>query len=197
MLAERGAPLGESQVGHGTAIAQDASGPAAERTWKSAFLPASATRGLVMFAIEHTSPEDSLPLIPPVDRAGSVDAVDHVVVMSPDLDASKALYEEVLGLRLALDRSFEKRGVRLVFFRVGGLTVEIGGRLGADPDPESTDRFGGLAYQVPDADAAQSRLSAAGFDVSEVRDGHKPGTRVFTVRDAPAGVPILILQPVG
>jgi acetylornithine deacetylase/succinyl-diaminopimelate desuccinylase-like protein len=40
----------------------------------------------------------------------------------------------------------------------------------------------------------QARLAAAGFDVSEVRQGRKPGTKVFTVRDAPGGVPTLMLS---
>ena len=38
-------------------------------------------------------------------------------------------------------------------------------------------------------------LTAAGFDVSDVRAGHKPGTRVCTVRDAPGAVPALIIEP--
>jgi hypothetical protein len=47
---------------------------------------------------------------------------------------------------------------------------------------------------VADPEAARARMAAAGFDVSEVRAGRKPGTHVFTVRDAPAGVPTLMLS---
>jgi len=47
---------------------------------------------------------------------------------------------------------------------------------------------------VRDADAIRVRLVAAGLDVSEVRDGHKPGTRVCTVRGDPCGVPTLLLE---
>ena len=73
--------------------------------------------------------------------------------------------------------------------------------LKAPVSPESLgepDRFGGLAWRVTEPHAAQARIAAAGFDVSEVRIGRKPGTHVFTVRDAPAGVPTLMLsaQPV-
>jgi len=42
---------------------------------------------------------------------------------------------------------------------------------------------------------SRARLDASGFDVSEVRDGRKPGTRVFSVRGGTCGVPTLILQP--
>ena len=59
--------------------------------------------------------------------------------MSPDIEAARALYGDGLGLRLALDRSFEAWGVRLLFFRVGGLTVEVAAPLpGAAPgSPDS------------------------------------------------------------
>jgi len=132
-----------------------------------------------------------------IDPAARIRSLDHVVVMSADPEATRKFYLEGLGLRLALDKTFEKRGVRLLFFRVGGTTIEIGARVGADPQPGATDRFGGLAWQVPDIDAIQARLAADRFDVSEVRTGHKPGTRVCTVRDPVHGVPTLLIEPVG
>lgn len=131
-----------------------------------------------------------------VDPASAVRALDHVVVFSADADTTRDFYGEALGIRLALDRSFENRGVRLLFFRLGGTTIEIGSRLGADPQPDAPDRFGGLAWQVPDIDAIQSRLLADRFDVSEIRDGNKPGTRVCTVRDPVHEVPTLLIEPV-
>jgi catechol 2,3-dioxygenase-like lactoylglutathione lyase family enzyme len=124
-----------------------------------------------------------------------IQALDHVVVFSADVEATRDFYADRLGIRLALDRTFEKRGVRLLFFRIGGVTIEIGGRLGLEPQPDSLDRFGGLAWQVPDIEAIQSRLRADRFDVSEIRDGNKPGTRVCTVRDPVHDVPTLLIEP--
>ena len=72
-----------------------------------------------------------------------------------------------------------------------------GARIGVDPQPEASDRFGGLAWQVPDIDAVQARLAADRFDVSEIRTGNKPGTRVCTVRDPVHSVPTLLIGPVG
>ena len=46
------------------------------------------------------------------------------------------------------------------------------------------------------SDAAHARMKEAGLDVSSVRDGHKPGTRVMSVTGDPLGVPTLIIQPV-
>jgi catechol 2,3-dioxygenase-like lactoylglutathione lyase family enzyme len=118
-------------------------------------------------------------------------------VRTPDAEAARSLYGEALGLRLALDREFPQWGARLLFFRVGGVTVEIAAELGAAPAIGVGDRLWGLSWRVGDADAARARLAAAGFDVSEVRPGRRPGTRVLTVRDGTHGVPTLILEPAG
>ena len=189
-LRERGVEVADPQPGSG----RDAKS-GAERHWRNAILTPAASRGLLLFVIQHESPPERLPMSEPTDAEAAVHALDHVVVMSPDADGTRALYRDGLGLRLALDRTFEKRGVRLLFFRTGGTTVEIGSSTARPPDPEAPDRFGGLAWKVASADPARARLAAAGFDVSKVRPGHKPGTRVFTVRDAPGSVPTLVIEP--
>jgi len=115
-------------------------------------------------------------------------------VQSTDADASRALYGDVLGLRLALDRKFEDWGVRLMFFRTGHLTVEVAASL-AQAEAAAVDRFWGISWRVPDLDATHARLVAAGFDVSEIRTGRRPGTRVATVRAETHGVATLIIGP--
>jgi hypothetical protein len=72
--------------------------------------------------------------------------------------------------------------------------VEIGSRLGADAPSDGPDRLSGLAWRVTDPEAAQARIAKAGFDVSEVRSGRKPGTKVFTVRSGVPGAPTLMLS---
>ena len=52
-----------------------------------------------------------------------------------------------------------------------------------------------MCWRVADIDATHARLVAAGIDVSEVRTGRKPGTRVMTVRNGTCGVPTLLVQP--
>ncbi len=190
-LRARGLAVAEPAAGEGR------SDEGAVRRWRSVFLPLAATRGIPVFAIEHESPEGALPLREPSARASSVAALDHVVVTSADLDASRRVYGETLSLRLALDRTFEERGLRILFFRVAGVTVEVAGRARPGASADAVDAFGGLAYRVADADAARERIAGAGFDVSPVRDGAKPGTRVCTVRGDPCGVPTLIIEPAG
>lgn len=190
-MAARGVSLGPLREGEGR---DDATGRV--RRWVSAFVPEPVSRGIPLFAIEHRSPEDLLPMREP-DAApdAAVAALDHVVVESPDLEASRRLYGEQLGLRLALDRTFDARGLRILFFRIGGVTVEVVGSVGEAPDPAAPDRFGGLAYRVGDVGAARERIGASGLDVSWVRRGAKPGTRVCTVRGRPLGVATLLIGP--
>jgi len=127
----------------------------------------------------------------PVDPCGAA-RLDHAVVLTTDFDAALTLYGERLGLRLALDRSFPRRGVRILFFRIAGVTVEVAGPLDP-PEVLASDHFGGLAWRGSNVVAWRERLVREGVTVSEGRVGHKPGTRVCTVSDRTAGVPTLLI----
>lgn len=165
------------------------------RRWRTAMLPASHTRGVLLIAIEHGSP-DLLPEAAPVGPPNAVvSGIDHAVVQTADADATIALYRDGLGLRLALDRSFPDWGMRLVFLRVGGVTIELAQPLRDSGQPRDTDQLWGLSWRVPDAGAARARLVEAGLDVSDVRAGRKPGTRVVSVKDGTCGVPTLLIEP--
>jgi catechol 2,3-dioxygenase-like lactoylglutathione lyase family enzyme len=165
------------------------------RRWRTVMLPAARTRGVLLFAIEHGSP-DLLPEAAPVGSPNAVvSGIDHTVVQTANADAAIALYRDGLGLRLALDRSFPDWGMRLVFLRVGGVTVELAQPLRDPSQPPETDRLWGISWRVPDAEAARARLVESGLDVSEVRPGRKPGTRVISVKDGTCGVPTLLIEP--
>lgn len=195
-LRERGVAVGEPEPGEGRRDESVGSSAApVGRVWSTLWLPVAATRGLPLFAIQHRSPASRLPLQPPdAGPDAAIHALDHVVVISDDPAASPAIYSDLLGLRLALDRDFEQRGVRICFFRVGGVTIEVAGPRVPAADAAAPDRFGGIAYRVRDVDAARRRLVADGFDVSASRPGHKPGTRVCSVRAGTCGVPTLLLE---
>ena len=166
------------------------------RRWRRVPLPLDKTRGVLLFGIEHLTPPDMLPEATAVDaEASCIFGIDHAVVQTPDPEAAIALYGDGLGLRLALDRSFPQWGMRLIFFRVGGVTVEIAHPLEKAEALGIHDRLWGITWRVPDADAAHARLTSAGIPVSEVRKGRKPGTRVLTVKDGTCGVPTLLIEP--
>lgn len=126
-------------------------------------------------------------------------AIDHVVVHTTAPERAISLWRDRLGLRLALDREFPARRLRLLFFRSGGITLEYASPLPADGEPASSepagdDRLYGVSYRVTDLAARRERLLAAGVDVSALRPGMRPGTTVATVRSGTAGVPTLLLQ---
>jgi catechol 2,3-dioxygenase-like lactoylglutathione lyase family enzyme len=159
-------------------------GPA--RVYRAVELSPRMTRGLQLLAVERSDTEslrDAASFAPSMAHA-----LDHVVIRSSALAAARALYGEQLGLRCALDTRIS--GVGMLFFRVGGVTVEVV----EDAACGDTDSFYGAAYRVEDLDACRSRLSAAGHTLSEVRDGRKPGTRVFTLRSGHHGMPTLYLS---
>lgn len=164
----------------------------ARRYWTTSSLDPETTAGLqILLCAPPRDPAAWAPSTP--SGPAPVTRLDHVVVASPNADRALGIYGAKLGLDLRLDRSNPQWGARQLFFAAGPSVVEIGASL-KTPALEAPDRFGGLAWRVADADAAQARLAAAGFNVSEVRTGRKPGTRVFTVRDAPAALPTLMIQ---
>jgi catechol 2,3-dioxygenase-like lactoylglutathione lyase family enzyme len=140
-------------------------------------------------------PSANRPPPSPIDQPS--DAVpfglDHVVVHTPNPDRALALYGAKLGLDLRLDRSNPDWGARQMFFRCGDLVIEIGHGLKAGVS-DGPDSLGGLAWRMTQPATVQARLAGAGFNVSEVRKGRKPGTEVFTVRDRTHGVPTLMLS---
>jgi hypothetical protein len=80
-----------------------------------------------------------------------------------------------------------------MFFRCGDLLVEVVRRPVAGGDA-THDKLWGLSWRVADIDAARARLMAGGVEVSEVRHGRKPGTRVMSVRSGTFGVQTLFLE---
>jgi catechol 2,3-dioxygenase-like lactoylglutathione lyase family enzyme len=155
-------------------------------SWKRTRAATEATRGVRLFFLEMAKERPrSVP-----SAEAPITAMDHVVVSSADPERAAALYGARLGLDMALDRSHPDWG-RLMFFRCGDLIVEVVHR----PDANAgKDKLWGLSWRVADIDATRARLASAGIDVSEVRTGRKPGTRVLTVRNGTCGIPTLLVE---
>lgn len=167
----------------------------AVRTWTASSIDPATTGGLQMMLMAPPADGIAWPHSP-ATGAGPISKLDHVVVTTGNVDRTLAVYGAKLGLDLRLDRENAAWNARQLFFRCGDAVFEIAARIG-EPDLAALarpDRFGGLAWQVEDPEAAQARIGGAGFNVSEVRKGRKPGTRVFTVRDAPGGAPTIMIQ---
>lgn len=189
-LRERGVHATEPAEG----LTRDEPSGAYRRYVQSDLDPAD-TAGIRIHIVEHLSEPDELsPSLPVEGERAAVSAGDHVVIMTGAPERAIDVYGTKLGIRLALDKTFEARGTRLIFFRLGGFTIEIGAPLEAGSEPSERDRMWGIAYRVDDIEAVAERIQRAGLETTSIRDGNKTGTRVFTVKHEPAGVPTLIIQ---
>lgn len=166
-----------------------------KRYWTTSVLDANAAHGVTIFLIDETPETRDWPKS---HYAGAPEAcangLDHVVIRTPDPERAAAFYGARLGLDMALDRANPDWDARLMFFRCGDLIVEIAHDLKAGVS-DGPDAAWGLSWRTPNADAAQARLAALGANVSDVRAGRKPGTRVFTLRDNNAGAPTIFVEP--
>jgi catechol 2,3-dioxygenase-like lactoylglutathione lyase family enzyme len=158
-------------------------------SWKRTRAATEATRGVRLFFLELAK-ERPLSVRSAV---ASITAMDHVVIATADPERAAALYGARLGLDMALDRSHPDWG-RLMFFRCGDLIVEVVSRPKDNSVDKAHDKLWGLSWRVIDIDATRTRLAAGGVDVSDVRNGRKPGTRVATVRSGTCGIPTLLVE---
>jgi len=160
-------------------------------SWKRTRAATDATRGVRLFFLALSAER---PLSPIVGDAPII-GLDHVVVSTQDPERAAALYGARLGLDMALDRSNPDWG-HLMFFRCGDLIVEIVHRPDDKAD-RNRDKLWGLTWRVANVDATRERLLAAHINVSEVRNGRKPGTRVVSLRDGTCGIPTLLIERTG
>jgi catechol 2,3-dioxygenase-like lactoylglutathione lyase family enzyme len=178
LMPEDVAPSGSTNAIDGATLA-----------WTRTRTAVAATHGTRLFFLELSGERPRSQVCAGAPIAG----LDHVVIATDAPEHAAALYGARLGLDMTLDLSRPDWGVRLMFFRCGDLVVEIVHRLN-EANGGNPDRLWGLSWRVTDIEAAQARLAASGLDVSEVRAGRRPGTRVFTVRTGALGVPTLVIQ---
>jgi catechol 2,3-dioxygenase-like lactoylglutathione lyase family enzyme len=166
-----------------------------ERDGDRLVLSSAATHGVPIVLVERAEAPAPSPLLNS-SEAAAIGSLDHVVVRSPNPERAIALYAGRLGLDLRLDRSNADWGSRLLFFRCGDLVVEIAHDLkkGVSDGP---DRLWGLSWRAPDIARANERLKKAGVEVSEPRNGRRPGTQVFTVQSHTANVPTIVIGGLG
>lgn len=145
------------------------------RAWSLRGIPAGTTEvdGV------PTSPSASPPPQPAAHPNGVV-AIDHVVLLSPDLDRTTAGLE-ALGIALRRTREVDASQygfpAQQRFFRVGEPLLEVIGA--AEPSGDGPAAFYGLAYTVADLDALPARFGSA---LGRVKDAVQPGRRIATLR---------------
>jgi catechol 2,3-dioxygenase-like lactoylglutathione lyase family enzyme len=119
-----------------------------------------------------------------------------VVIKTAAPEQALALYGARLGLELLFDRIAANSGNRLAQFSCGNLLLEISNSSSTE-NADQPDAIWGIGWSVASADATHDRLAALGRNVSDVKDGTKPGTRVFTARDGTCGIPTIFVEHFG
>jgi hypothetical protein len=120
-----------------------------------------------------------------------VSLIDHVVVLTPDLERTTAALEGI-GVERRRVREVETDGgtLRQGFFRLGEVILEVVGHARVEDGPA---RFWGITFTVEDLDATAELL---GDRLGSIRDAVQPGRRIATVRrEAGLGLPVALISP--
>jgi catechol 2,3-dioxygenase-like lactoylglutathione lyase family enzyme len=139
---------------------------------------------------ERGSPTTSVPDAHP----NGTTLVDHIVVVTPDLDRTVTAFE-ARGLEVRRVRHTDQYGppFRQVFFRGGETIIEVIGPEEADPADDRPAHFYGLAFTVGDIDATARLL---GDHLGRIKDAVQPGRRIATLRhkDLDVSVPVAFMS---
>ena len=151
------------------------------------------------FSLKKTNPSDLNLLVFDQDTAlndkgnyedDTISKFNQIIIYTPDIEHLRDLFTEKLGIRLALDKvfNFGEKDIRMMFFRIGGVTLEVI----ENPDSESLS-YGGIGWHSENISKCHKRLIDSNFELSEIRKGRKPGTVVATIRNAPLKMPTIII----
>lgn len=121
----------------------------------------------------------SAPESEPGIHPNGVTRIDHVVLMSPDVDRTAAALQ-VVGMEVRRER--DAGAFRQLFFRLGPEILELVGPKEAGPGDAS---LWGVTFVVDDLDATAEFL---GDRVGRVKDAVQPGRRIATLRGRAIGI---------
>ena len=161
---------------------QDPDGPPGISQW--------ALRGDVPTSIDGLPTTTSITELPDAPtHPNHIVAIDHLVVLTPDLDRTiDALAECGLELRRIREGpAGDGRPVRQAFFRLAEVILEVVA-TGGDADLPAS--FWGLTFLSDDLDAT---LAFLGDRVSEPRPAVQPGRRIATLRYG-LGLPVAVMD---
>lgn len=151
--------------------------------WALRGLDDASSRGLDGFPTKAT---DAGPVEPAV-HPNTARSVDHVVLMSDDLERTAAAADDI-GLAIARWRDHalpDGTPVRQAFSRVGDVVLELVGPAEPPTSPRPGVRSFGLAVTVADLDTAAELLGA---HLSPARPAVQRGRSIATVRHRALGL---------
>jgi catechol 2,3-dioxygenase-like lactoylglutathione lyase family enzyme len=167
-----------------------AAGKGGVRSWVLAGAPDETIDDVEGVPTAHGVPSDGPP---PVHPNGTV-AIDHLVMVTPDLARTIAAIERRLGVRLKRTRDTDTYGapMRQAFFRLGEVILEVIG--GPEPDPAGgRARFYGLALTVADLAATKDLL---GDRMGTPKPAVQEGRAITTIKEvAGLRVAVALMSP--
>ncbi len=161
-----------------------------KRQWRRFRFDSAQSGGLRTFVLQRSGKD---PLLSRPSSAGALIDLDHLVISTEQPERALAWYGARLGFKLTLDKTNAAQNSRLLTFSAGTAKIEVTLRASNAPVPKP-DRLWGITWQTADIEAAHSRMTGSGLATSEVRQGMRRGTRVFTVREGTLSVPTLIVE---
>lgn len=122
----------------------------------------------------------------PATHANGVTGIDHIVLMSPDLDRTIGVLGGY-GISPRRERlgTLGGRPIRQIFFRFGAVIIEAVGSPDATGDGPST--LWGITYTVADIDRAVAYLEGR---TTRVKDAVQPGRRITTLHHQEFGMSV-------
>jgi glyoxalase/bleomycin resistance protein/dioxygenase superfamily protein len=125
-----------------------------------------------------------------VEHPNGVTRIDHVVVLTPDLERTTEAFEATgVDRRRVREVRTDDGELRQGFFRLGEVILELVEHPKIEPGPA---RFWGLTFAVADLEAAARLL---GERLGAIRDAVQPGRRIATVRqEAGLGLPVALIS---
>ena len=122
----------------------------------------------------------------PAGHANGVLAIDHVVLLSPDLRRTvESLTAIGVEPRRERDAQLGGRSVRQIFFRAGEVIIEVVGSPETASEGPST--LWGITYVVADIDVTAAYF---GDRTAPVKDAVQPGRRITTLRHHELGISV-------
>jgi hypothetical protein len=126
------------------------------------------------------------PAAAPAMHANGVTAIDHVVLLSPDLDRTvESLAAVGVDPRRERDGELGGRPIRQIFFRFGEVIVEVVGS--AESASEGPSTLWGITYVVADIDATASFFAGR---TSPIKEAVQPGRWITTLRHHELGLSV-------
>ncbi|MCG7593090.1 VOC family protein [Mycobacterium sp. C3-094] len=152
--------------------------------WSLGELPRHA--GHDVDGIPTTRSHTAVPVPVSTVHRNGVTAIDHVVLMSPDLDRTVSALSDLGALpRRERDAWVGERAVRQIFYRFGATIVEVvGSPTTSNPGPST---LWGITFEVTDIDEAARFF---GDRTSTVKAAVQPGRRITTLRHHELGLSV-------